>query len=279
MTLTITQQATFPTRVGDVHVATAGKGSVELLVVTPIGSAWMAAALPEALGELFTVRVCDLPGTGRSQGDPNSATVTVVADAITDVGAAFGEFFLFGHSMNGTLALATAAATPCRGVIAVAPSPFLPPNPTESASYWEAKAEPERRRRAAAITADYEACGNDRDKEVLREHFDRLRRWYDLEFDPTELDRLAALSMEWIGAVFESGKRIDWPNTLRSLSCPVFLGLGEYDFIAPPTAWTEGLLPPSATVKMFPRSGHTPYVEQPAEFVDELASWVAATLD
>jgi pimeloyl-ACP methyl ester carboxylesterase len=90
---------------------------------------------------------------------------------------------LFGHSMNGTLVLAAAAATPCRGVIAVAPPTSLSPNPDLSKAFWEARAEPARKKRTAEIVEAYERAGDDAEKQRLQGQFEHLRRWYDLDLD------------------------------------------------------------------------------------------------
>src|SRR2546430_1143107 len=136
------------TRFGEVQVATAVGGSRELLVITPIGSAWMEHALPEALQELFTIHVVELPGTGNAEPQPEAASVAAVAAATSDVAVALdlSEPVLFGHSMNGTLALTAAAGMSCRGVVAVAPSAELPPRADVAVAYWEAHAEWGRRR-------------------------------------------------------------------------------------------------------------------------------------
>ncbi len=106
-----------------------GDGPVDLLVVTPIGVEWMMAALPTELDALFTLHIAELPGTGRSEGDPANTSVSAVVAAVHDAATelASNNLVLLGHSMNGTLALLASVGGPFVGVIAVTPAAALPP--------------------------------------------------------------------------------------------------------------------------------------------------------
>ena len=278
MALQVHTRATVETRVGEIPISTAGQAARSLLVITPI-SDWMIAALPPELCELFTVTLVDLPGTGSATSPAGASTVAAVADAIHDVAERVGERpFLFGHSLNGCLALVAASTTACSGVIAVTPPPTLPPDPAAATAYWERQAEPDRRRRASEIIKAHGAAVDEQERAQLEAQFTRLRQWYDLDFDPTELDALATLNENWISSIFESGKATDWQDAFRRVDQPVLLALGDYDFVAPPDAWTTELLPPAATVRRFRKSGHTPYLEQRDEFLQAVADWTMANV-
>ena len=252
------------TSAGPLRLVTAGRGDRPLLVLTPMAD-WMLAALPAPLGARFTVTLMELP-----------ASIDAITAAVTDVAAGLSTPpVLFGHSMNGALALAAATSAPCVGVIAVTPPAALPPDPALPTTYWEERAEPERRRRAKEIVDAHEATTDPEEKARLQTAFTDVRRWYDLDFDPAELDRFAgALDHSWITAVFEDGKHVDWPQTFRQIDQPVLLALGDYDFVAPPSAWADATrLPPHTTVHHFHRSGHTPYYEEPDEFLQVVERW------
>lgn len=274
-----TTSALLATSAGGMHVETGGSGPRDLIAITPIGSAWTSRALPKALGDVFTIHVVDLPGTGESPAGseaPSVASIIAAIDAVADALRSDRPLYLWGHSMNGTLALAAAASVANAGVIAVAPAAALPPDPALSTTYWQARAEPERKARAGELVAAHEAAV-DADRPAIRELHDRLRRWFDLSYDPTELDALATFDMGWVTAVFESGNQVDWPATFRAIDAPVLLALGDYDFVAPPSAWTDDVVPRRATVERFSRSGHTPFLEQPEEFVGAVERWLAAS--
>jgi len=180
--------------------------------------------------------------------------------------------------MNGALALAAASTAPCAAVIAVTPPTALPPDPALATAYWEERAEPARRRRAGEIVAEHEATTDEDHRARLQEQFTRLRRWYDLDFDPSELDSLAVLNQAWVSSVFESGKAVDWPDTFKRVQLPVLLALGDYDFVAPPVAWSTAVLPPAATIHHFEKSSHTPYVEEPDTFLQVVEGWTNSNL-
>ena len=279
--LTLVNSSVLATSGGSVHVESGGVGSAQLVAITPIGARGLSETLPEQLGELFTVHVVELPGTGRSGGDPGKASVASVVGVIKEVATTIAgvEAVLFGHSMNGTLALATAAAMECGGVIAVGAPPCLPPSAEQLRSHWELEAEPERRRKAEALIAEYEQTHDAAARAALRERYDRLRRWHDLEFDPTEIDALAEVDMRWVEAIFEDAASVDWDATLRAVVCPALLVFGASDFLAPAALWNDDLHPPRTTVEVFARSGHTPFFEEPSEFVRASARWLAATRD
>ncbi|HVM06887.1 MAG TPA: alpha/beta hydrolase [Acidimicrobiales bacterium] len=277
MALQVHTAATVETRVGEIRLSKAGQAETALLVITPMAE-WMVAALPAELCDLFTVNLVELPGGGSAVSPAGASTIDAVVDAVHDVVERIGEKpVLFGHSMNGCLAFAAASTEACSGVIAVTPPSSLPPDQAAVAAYWESHAEPDRRRRANEIIKAHEAATSDEDRARLQSE-SRLRQWYDLEFDPTELDALATLNGNWVSSIFESGKAVDWQSLFRRLQQPVLLAFGEYDFVAPPGAWTAEVAPPAATLHLFKRSGHTPYVEETEEFLQVVAAWRAANV-
>ena len=261
------------TSFGRLRLLVGGSGR-DLLAIVPVGAEWMEAALPPSLLERFRVHVLDIPGTGRSEGE--ATTVHAVTSAVGEAVAVLelDDTILFGHSMNGTLALAAATTVPCSGVIAVGAVPTLPPDSELSAMFWEEKAEPGRKAAAAAAEAAFDSVTSDEAKLAAWQAYNNVRRWYDVAVDRSDLDTTGNLPQGWIQAVFEDGSTQNWPSVFASVECPVFLALGDYDFIAPPTAWTPENLPPKTTVERFSRSAHTPFVEQPEKFVAAVDRWL-----
>jgi pimeloyl-ACP methyl ester carboxylesterase len=84
------------------------------VAIAPVGAAWMDAALPAALRRLLEIEVVV----------PSSSTIDGIVDEVR--AAVTPQTFVFGHSMNGALALAVASRVPVRGVVAVAAPPVLP---------------------------------------------------------------------------------------------------------------------------------------------------------
>jgi pimeloyl-ACP methyl ester carboxylesterase len=53
------------------------------------------------------------------------------------------------------------------------------------------------------------------------------------------------------------------------------LTLGEFDFAVPLDPWLDAIPGDHWTVETFARSGHSPFVEQPDEFVAAVQRWLA----
>lgn len=216
------------------------------VVLAAVGAPWLEAAWPPRIHELLRFEYVV----------PTALDVSGVTDELSAAAVSAGPpVLLLGHSMNGTLALAAAAANPeaVRGVIAVASPPKLPPDRTLSLEWWEATASDERKRLAETSP-------------------DRVRRWHDLTFDPAPLDALAEGDPAWPMAIFEDAARRDWTSIVDEVRCPVLLTLGRSDFLVPPPSWPE--LPPNFHVEVFDSSGHTPFHEEPDRFVEVLRTWL-----
>ena len=197
-------------RHGVLRVVSWGEGEVPLLAIIPVGAEWLVSAFPPDLAATFTVYVLELPGTGRSAGGTEAATVGAAIEAVRDTidALTLENVVLFGHSMNGTLALAAAAGgVPCKGVIAVGAVPTLPPDADLSAVFWEEKAEPGRKEAAAAAEAAFDAATSDGEKLVAWQAYNNVRRWYDPAVDRSDLDTTGNVPQGWIQAVFDDVRR------------------------------------------------------------------------
>lgn len=106
------------------------------------------------------------------------------------------------------------------------------------------------------------------------------RVWYDPRFDCTPLWQDVTINMDMFGYVW--GKvfaEIDVTNGLEQFDRPVFLALGRYDFIvAPPSSWDPLQSKfKNLTIRVFERSGHTPQLEEPELFDEQLLKWIKDT--
>jgi pimeloyl-ACP methyl ester carboxylesterase len=191
------------------------------VAIAPVGKAWMDAALPPTLHELFEVDVLV----------PTSTTIDGIVDEVR--AALAPEAFDFGHSMNGALALAVASDVAVRGVIAVAAPPHLP----------------------IAVPPDG-------------------RRWFDDELDTSSLDALMEVRIEWVMEVFADAASFDWTSARAAIDAPVLLVLGAHDGVVPPTMWPDACGVRDLTTMSLDRSAHTPFVEQPTEFVAAVSTWL-----
>ncbi|MEL6675068.1 MAG: alpha/beta hydrolase [Bacteroidota bacterium] len=104
------------------------------------------------------------------------------------------------------------------------------------------------------------------------------RAWYDPHFDASYLWEGVELNMDMFnymwGGVF---RRIDITQGLADFHKPVFLALGRYDYLVPPAYTWEPLRPhfKDLSMRIFEKSGHTPQLEQPELFDQELLQWLA----
>lgn len=185
---------------------------------------------------------------------------------------------LFGHSMNGSLALAVAGDAELSGIIAVGSPPSLPLAPTDAAmQYWLDTAEPARQERASELAAQLKSTNDEVERRDLANELDRLRRWYDADLDTSELDDVTDLPLTWIQSVFQSATPFDWPTAFERVSVPVLLVLGRYDFVAPPVLWDSSHGLDDLTISVFDRSSHSAFYEEPDEFTRRVAEWLTTT--
>ena len=103
------------------------------------------------------------------------------------------------------------------------------------------------------------------------------RSWYDYRFDASPLWENVEVNMQIIDHLWgEVFRDIDITKGLESFNKPVFLGLGQFDFlVAPFFSWNpirEKFK--NLTIRLFEKSSHTPQYEEPEHFDDELLQWL-----
>lgn len=100
--------------------------------------------------------------------------------------------------------------------------------------------------------------------------------WYDPQFDSSPLWEDHRINMEYINYFFnEVLKNYDATPFLSKISCPVFIAMGKYDFLNPPTLW-DGEKEKFANYNyhLFEKSGHTPQYEEQVLFDRMLIDWI-----
>lgn len=102
--------------------------------------------------------------------------------------------------------------------------------------------------------------------------------WYDFNFNALPLWENVVMNVDMFNHVWGSiFKTIDITKNLDKLQKPIFLALGQYDFIVTPsTAW-ENIIANynNFTMCIFEKSGHTPQYEEPELFDTELLQWLS----
>jgi proline iminopeptidase len=185
--------------------------------------------------------------------------------------------------MHGTVVLAYAIAHPDKvaGVISIgAPPDFDTTLVVASAAYWE--------RFASAGRKAYDA------KNPLRLSPDSLQKltpgaaliatyvgngaryWADSTFDSSGLWADMTPNPTVVFELLDMAKPYRLPEAPDPARPPVFLALGRFDFIVPPTLWDgRGQAFPQLTRQIFEQSGHTPQLEEPAAFDRAVKDWLA----
>jgi proline iminopeptidase len=257
-----------------------GRGPT-LLVLCSMGTSsheWLAGpVLPERYRLVFV----DLRGSGRSTGDPSDLTFDRLAEDLEAVRTALGidRVAVFAHSILGALAIeygrrrprsvssvVTAGTPPLGDMARVGPS---------AASFFEADASEGRKR-------------------ILRENLAKLpagaspgqwllaqtpQRFFDPAFDAAPMIERAISSPRFFQHLFGPlASRWDVRTGSDSLKVPLFLAQGRYDYVVPHTLWSgipETL--PKTTFRLFEKSGHQPFFEEPELFADSVADWMSGS--
>jgi proline iminopeptidase len=220
--------------------------------------------------------------------DTTAFSLDVLIDDIERVRQSLdlGSVVVIGHSGHAYMALEYAKTYPqhVSHVVMIGISPDLSAASAEAAEqYWNDFASPERK---AMMEENLRSLP---DEEIARlpispgRQFihtyirDAPRIWYDPSFDSTPFWEDVDINMDMFSHVWGRIFRdIDITRGLDTLTHPVFLALGRYDFLlAPPSAW-DPLLPlfGDITVRVFEQSGHTPQYEEAAAFDRELILWI-----
>jgi proline iminopeptidase len=265
-------------RGAEIFYTTRGDGPA-CIVLSSMGTKPYERMMPAQLSERVRLAFVDLRGDGPSTGEVSDLTFDVLADDLEAVRVALGaeKVAVLGHSILGVLAIEYGRRRPesVSHVIAVGTPP------RGDMAWLQAKA-----------TAFFEADASEDRKRVLRENMAALppgaplaqmliattpMRFYDARFDAAPLFAEAevkpALSAHLLGPLTR-----EWEVTSAagSLEMPMLLVHGRYDYTVPQMLW-DGVIEklPTASMQIFERSGHHPFVEEPERFANVVADWMA----
>lgn len=238
----------------------------------------------DPLGEQVELIFYDHRGNGRSAapedwGDVDHATWVADADALR---AHLGHerIFLFGHSHGAYLALEYALRYPDRlqGLVLCSATPAVD-YPEVMMANAQARATPEQF--AALAGGLSEPVPDD---ETLRRMWLHLLPLY-FHGDVPEAAEAQFAGVHYRADAFNCGffqclPRFNLVGQMAQLSAPTLILAGADDFITPVAQGAERLhneLPNSKLV-VLERSGHYPFIEEPAAFVAAIRDWLEQTL-
>jgi proline iminopeptidase len=264
-----------PVKNAEIFYSMRGEGPV-CLVPSAIGTVPYELMTPPPLTDHFRFVYIDLRGGGRSTGDPADLTLDLLADDLEAVRADLGveRVTVLGHSILGALAIEYGRRRP--GSVSHVITAGAPP-------YGDMA------RVSAEATTFFEEDASEERKRILQENLARMpqsiilaqtpMRHFDPHFDAAKLYAQAVYKPELLGHLM--GKLLaGWDVTAgaSSLQVPIFLAHGRYDYVVPHILW-DGIVEklPNATFRLFERSGHQPFFEEPDEFVVALTAWMTGT--
>ena len=266
-------------RGAELHYSTRGEGPA-CLVLSAIGSRPYERMTLPVLSERLRLVFVELRSSGRSTGAPADLGFDVLAADLEAVRADLGvdRVAVLGHSILGMLAIEYGRRCPASvSHVIVAGTPPIG----------------DMTRVSQAARAFFEQEASADRKRTLRDNLQRLpagatpgqamlaqspMRFFDAGFDATPLfadaDRRPGLLMHILGTLAPA-----WDVTIESrpLRVPLLIAHGRHDYTVPHTLW-QGVVErlPGATFRLFERSGHQPFFEEPHVFATALAEWMTA---
>jgi proline iminopeptidase len=260
----------------DLYYTTHGRGPV-CLVLSSMGTKPFELQMPSRLSDCFQLVFVDLRGSGRSTGNFADLTFDLLAEDLEAVRMDLGaeRVAILGHSILGSLASEYGRRRPAS--VSHVITAGAPPRGDMA---WV----------AAKAREFFEADASEERKEILRDNLARVppgqtgilaqtpTRFFDARFDAAPLLAEAvynpAVFAHLLGPLTH-----DWDVTVGSdsLRVPIFLGHGRHDYAVPYYLW-DGIVEtlPDATFRLFERSGHQPFFEEPDEFVAAVVEWMTS---
>ena len=234
---------------------------------------------PPELADLFRLVYVDLRGSGLSTGEPAELTFDALASDLEAVRAELGveRVAVFGYSILGVLAIEYGRRRPASvsHVITAGAPPFgdMARVQARANAFFESDASLERRRVLKENLANLPP-GASPGQVVLAQ---TPMRFFDPHFDARPMFAEAVGQPRFFVHLF-GPLTSAWDVLVGAASAapPIFLAHGRYDYIVPHTLWdgvADGL--PGATFRLFDRSGHQPFFEEPARFAESVMEWMS----
>ncbi|HEV7517914.1 MAG TPA: alpha/beta hydrolase [Thermoanaerobaculia bacterium] len=262
----------------ELFYSTRGHGPA-CLVLSGIGTRPYERQTPPQLSDRLKLVYVDLRGSGQSTGEPTDLTFDLLAQDLEAIRVDLGleRIAVLGHSILGILAIEYGRHCPASvaHVITAGTPPIgdLAQVGAQAAAFFAADASEERKQLLRDNLAQLPAGAS-----MMQTLFAQTpMRFCDPRFAAaplfTEVVSRPALLQHVMGTLAPA-----WDVTVgaSSLRVPIFLAHGRYDYVVPYLLW-QGVAAklPNATLQIFERSGHQPFLEEPDRFVEALTDWMA----
>jgi len=238
-----------------------GRGPV-CVVLSGIGTRPYERQMPAQLDEHFHMVFVAL------RGQPSFAEVAGELEQLClHLGA--DRVAVLGHSILGLVALECGRRSAHVGQVVLVGTPprgdmvWLR---AQQLAFFEQDASPERKRLLAENLAKLGPNASPAQAVLAQTPM----RFYDPHFDAAPLYAEADTNTDFLAHLMGT-LAPSWDVTVGSdsLRVPILIAQGRYDYVAPHALWSDVRLP-TATMRLFGRSGHQPFVEEPERFVEVL---------
>jgi len=271
------KEGTVPVKGAELYYSTRGSGPT-CLVLSAIGSEPYKRLTTHLTKHLRLVYI-DLRGGGRSTGNPTDLTFEVLAEDLEAIRCELGvdQVAILGHSILGVLAMEYGRRRPgsVSHVILVGtpPSGDMASLAAQSSAFFQEHASENRKQRLNHNMANLPEGAS----MGATMHAQTPMRFYDARFDAAPLFAEAVVKPELLGHIMGT-LTPSWTigSISSSLHVPIFIAQGRHDYTVPYVMW-DGIADtlPNAVLRIFEKSGHQPFFEEPVLFADALSQWMA----
>jgi proline iminopeptidase len=187
------------------------------------------------------------------------------------------KVILIGHSIHAFIAIDYARTFPDKvsHLVLIASSPLAGPESYKEADRsFEESVCPQRKAAFQASMSKFIESGDHSFIGRMLAFGPRL--WYDESFDASPLWEGVDVNSIGSGVIWGSlFVDYDIAGALKVIQCPILLALGRHDSFNPPHLWENyRALASDLTIRIFEKSGHTPQLEEPDNFDEELMRWL-----
>jgi proline iminopeptidase len=230
------------------------------------------------------IKIIHADPKGISKVDVKSITLDSILDDIDKARIALGveKIAVLGHSMFSIVPLEYALKYPEHASHAIStggvPS-FSEKSTKASNEYWEKDASEERkeirRRNNEALTEEVMSKLSPSEAFIRQYVADTPLRFYDPEFDMTDLWEGVELNMDFINHFWGFIYGFDNTDKYHLIKAPVLIFAGRYDYGCPYFLYDEVKdIIPNYTFILLENGGHNPMFEIPEEFDKKLIDWI-----
>jgi len=213
---------------------------------------------------------------------PDQISIETYADDIEQIrrALALDDVVVMGHSVHATIALEYARRYPehVRGVVVTGAVPNTADYDAALEQLRQEASEERKELRArnqADLTPELRARLSPTEF-FIREYVARgPMHWYDMTYDGTWLWEGTELNLPVLERLYDLVDPYDLAQGPGEITVPVLIAHGRYDYGAPYTLWERHRHKlPRHTFALLQRSGHTPPLEEPPGFDEQLLAWI-----